>query len=82
MERYSKTLSRWNNWQSYDYYYSNRRWLSAARLYLYGHIVKFHYGLLTNQGDDFFNPGLEVKFACEAAERTGAKLEFLGPETD
>ena len=27
-------------------------------------------------------PGLEVKFACESAEKVGAKLSFLGPELD
>ena len=25
-------------------------------------------------------PGLEVKYACESAERVGAQLKFLGPE--
>ena len=30
---------------------------------------------------DFTRPGLEVKFACESADKVGAKLEFLGPET-
>lgn len=27
-------------------------------------------------------PGLEVKYACEAAEKVGAKLEFAGAELD
>lgn len=27
-------------------------------------------------------PGLEVKYACEEAVKSGAKLEFLGPEFD
>jgi len=25
-------------------------------------------------------PGLEIKYACEEAEKAGAKLHFLGPE--
>lgn len=25
-------------------------------------------------------PGLEVKFACEAAEKVGSKIEFMGTE--
>ena len=28
----------------------------------------------------FWLPGLEVKFACEAAEKVGADLQFLGSE--
>ena len=28
----------------------------------------------------FYIPGLEIKYACEAAEKVGAKLMFLGPE--
>lgn len=27
-------------------------------------------------------PGIEVKFACEEAEKVGAKLDFLGAELD
>lgn len=27
-------------------------------------------------------PGLEVKYACEAAEKVGAKIVFLGSEID
>lgn len=29
-----------------------------------------------------FRPGLETKFACESAEKVGARLDFLGPELD
>ena len=28
----------------------------------------------------FYSPGLEIKYACDEAERSGANLEFLGPE--
>jgi len=31
---------------------------------------------------NFFRPGIEIKFACEEAEKVGAKLEFLGAELD
>ena len=27
-------------------------------------------------------PGLEIKFACEAAEKVGAEIKFLGSELD
>lgn len=29
---------------------------------------------------NFWVPGLEMKYACESAEKVGAKLMFLGPE--
>lgn len=28
----------------------------------------------------FYEPGLEIKYACEEAEKLGAQLHFLGPE--
>ena len=28
----------------------------------------------------FWLPGLEMKFACEAAEKVGAKVQFMGAE--
>ena len=31
---------------------------------------------------NFFRPGIEVKFACEEAEKCGAQLDFLGAEYD
>lgn len=31
---------------------------------------------------EFYLPGLEIKYACEEAEKLGADLQFLGPELD
>lgn len=39
-------------------------------------MFKYHFAIPFN----FFRPGLEMKFACEEATKTGAKLHYLGPE--
>jgi hypothetical protein len=41
-------------------------------------MFKFHFAI--PQSFTFLKPGLEVKYACEEAEKSGAKLEFLGAE--
>jgi hypothetical protein len=41
-------------------------------------MFKYHFRIPSNF--TFLKPGLEIKFACEEAEKAGAKLEFLGPE--
>lgn len=63
-----------------DFYYSNRKWLFLARLWLYTKVWKMHFGFGGNV--DWTRPGLEQKFACESAEKVGANLEFMGAETD
>lgn len=51
-----------------------------ARFGLYYSLFQWHFRF----GYDFkfWRPGLEVKFACEAAEKVGAKITFMGPELD
>lgn len=80
MNKYSAELDRHSNLASYDYYFSNRKWLALLRLSAYEFLFRWHFGF----GRHFapLRPGLEVKFACEAAEKVGAKLDFLGPELD
>lgn len=50
------------------------------RFYTYCAMFKFHFQI--PQNFTFMKPGLEVKYACEEAVKSGAKLEFLGPELD
>ena len=80
MNKYSEELDRHSNMTTLDYYYSNRKWLALMRLGLYNFMFRMHFGFRS----DFYpmRPGLEVKFACEAAEKVGAKLSFMGPELD
>lgn len=51
-----------------------------TRMWIYNQLFNWHFGL----GNDFkfLSPGVEVKFACEEAEKVGAELHFLGPEMD
>ena len=49
-----------------------------ARQYLNGFVFHSHFRF----GSDFrfWLPGLETKYACEAAEKVGAQVHFLGSE--
>mmetsp|Transcript_24721 Transcript_24721/g.17418 ORF Transcript_24721/g.17418 Transcript_24721/m.17418 type:complete len:91 (-) Transcript_24721:605-877(-) len=67
-----------NRWT--DVYWSSKKWLQLARLYMYQQVFLQHFGL--SKDFDFMRPGLEVKLACEAAEETGAQLHFIGNEMD
>lgn len=79
MDNYGPLLDKHSNYKWIDYYRSNRKWLFLSRLWLYAKVWKLHFGF--GYDYDFTRPGLEVKFACESADKVGAKLEFLGPET-
>ena len=80
MDKYAGTLDRHANFSTIDFYWNNRRWLQLMRLAAYNWLFRFHFGF---QGEFApFRPGLEVKFACESAEKVGAKLHFLGSELD
>ena len=80
MNNYAKDLDKFSNYKWVDFYWSNRKWLFLARLWLYQKAWRMHYGFGFEY--DFTRPGLEAKFACESAEKVGAKLQFLGPESD
>mmetsp|Transcript_11697 Transcript_11697/g.11615 ORF Transcript_11697/g.11615 Transcript_11697/m.11615 type:complete len:88 (-) Transcript_11697:461-724(-) len=49
-------------------------------MWLYGTLFRWHFNFGPNF--NFLMPGLEIKYACEAAEKVGADLKFLGPELD
>lgn len=49
-------------------------------MYFYHFFFKMHYRF--GHDFNFLRPGLEAKFACESAEKVGAKLSFLGAELD
>ena len=51
-----------------------------ARFYLYSAAFNWHFRFPTTF--NWCKPGLEVKFALEEAEKSGAKTYFLGPEFD
>lgn len=80
MNLYRQRLNRYLNKPLIDMYFNNRKWVFLARLFLYKCLFNFHFRL----GPEFniLAPGLETKFACEAAEQVGAKLDFAGGEMD
>jgi len=59
-------------------YWSTRKIMFLARQYLNGFVFHSHFRF----GSDFrfWLPGLETKYACEAAEKVGAQVHFLGSE--
>lgn len=78
MNRYGDQLEAYLSKPELDMYFSQRRWLFLARFWVYSFVFKWHFRL----GFDFklATPGLETKFACEAAEKVGAKIHFAGSE--
>lgn len=52
--------------------------LFKLRAWMYYNLFHMHFRI--NRGFNFLRPGLEVKYACEAANETGADIEFAGPE--
>lgn len=65
-------------WKNPTFYNNSKRAVFYARAALYFPMITGFFGWSSNS--KFWLPGVEMKFACEAAERTGAKLVFLGSE--
>jgi hypothetical protein len=78
MDRYTKRLTRYLSTHESYMWSPSRRWLAGPRWRLYAslwqHFFKFQ--------RRFDLPGLEQKYACEAAERVNAKLHFVGSDLD
>ena len=77
LSRYESYLNKeGNKWL--EYYWSVRKFLFLARWSAYYQTFQLHFRF----GFDFkfWLPGIEVKYACEAAEKAGAELRFLGTE--
>lgn len=62
------------------FFKSQRKWLTYFRLWAYHFMFTRHFRLGTDF--NFMAPGLEMKFACEAAHKVGANLHFMGSELD
>jgi pheromone shutdown protein TraB len=77
-------LNRYENYLNKDqshwleYYWGSRKFIFLARWALYWTTFKMHFRF----GFDFkfWLPGIEVKYALEAAEKVGANVKYLGPE--
>jgi len=76
-DRYSKDFSHVDTFK--DMGLSNIRAMVAfPRLWFIKKLARWHYRFGTEY--DPLQAGLEMKYACEAAEDTGAKLGFMGGE--
>ena len=69
LNRYESHLSKENE-KWIDYYWSSRKFIFLARWALYWRTVSAHFRF--GFEFKFWLPGLEVKYACEAAEKVGA----------
>jgi hypothetical protein len=65
--------------QSYNIWDPSRAPLQWMRLKMYAWLASWHFGMPDNYS--MLSPGLEVKFACEEANKLGAKTYFLGAES-
>jgi hypothetical protein len=67
-----------NQKKNIDYYWPTRQFIFRTRLWLYKAAMQFHYRF--GPEFNFTQPGLEVRNACQSAQKVGAKLTFLGSE--
>ncbi len=76
---YNRYLDKYSWVKSFSLWKANSRsYLFWARFYAYIGAFKLHFRIPKNF--TFLKPGLEMKYACEEAEKSGAKTYFLGPE--
>jgi pheromone shutdown protein TraB len=78
LNKYQEYLRKEGLHQWLEYYWQSRKFIHLARWYIYAATFKLHFRFANDFR--FWIPGLEVKYACEAAEKVGASLGFLGPE--
>ena len=45
MDKYGSDLDKHSNMSSFDYYYSNRKWLGLMRLFIYYERFRSHFGM-------------------------------------
>lgn len=78
LNRYNQYLSRELKPIWIEEFWNTRKFVFLARFYLAYFSLQFHF----RWGFDFkfWLPGLEIKQACEAAEKVGSQLHFLGAE--
>jgi hypothetical protein len=78
MTRYNSRLQGYLGQSESYMWWPGRTWMQMTRLGLYSTLMQRFF----KHSSRFDLPGLEVKYACEAAEKVGAKIEYLGAEFD
>lgn len=64
--------------RSFDIWDSSKKPFFWFRWYVNSLLFRMHFKIPSNY--NYLAPGLEIKFACEEAEKAGAKTYFLGAE--
>jgi len=81
MNLYNDSLDKYTQMKNFSMWGPTRSLLFWSKFYMYGALFKWHFRFPSAN----FNPtrpGLEIKFACEEAEKLGARTYFLGAEYD
>lgn len=76
MNSYGEHLDKYTMLKSFNMWNPTRALGFWTRFYMYAGLFNRHYSIPFN----FVRPGLEIKYACEEANKGGSKLYFLGPE--
>ena len=76
LNSYGEHLDKYTMFSSFNLWNPTRALGFWTRFYMYAGLFNRHYKIPFN----FLRPGLEIKYACEEANRGGSKLYFLGPE--
>jgi hypothetical protein len=78
LNKYEHHLNKTLDQQWLEPYWSTRKVIFLAKQYLNAFLFFSHFRF----GGDFkfWLPGVEIKYACEAAEKVGAQVQFLGAE--
>lgn len=79
-DKYGRRLDRYLGKSESYMYYPARQWLQIFRWGLYSSLFRNFFGFSADLRFD--RPGLETKYALEAAESVGAKVLFAGSELD
>jgi hypothetical protein len=80
MTQYNKSLEGYLSRQESYLWPAGRSWLQMFRLGMYSTLFQLFF--FRGQNVRFDMPGLEIKYACEAAEQVGANVHYLGAELD
>lgn len=80
LERYNKYLAKALKPLWIEPYWNTRKLVFLMRLWTT--YFTFHSHFRFGFDFKFWLPGIEMKFACEAAEKVGAQLNFLGAEVN
>ena len=80
MDNYKDDLGKYTDMKSINMWHPTRMPIFWLRFGLQSLLFKHHFKFPSTY--NFINPGLEMKFALEEAEKQGCNVKFLGAELD